>query len=103
MEILCMNHTFFDSTAKQIGFFQRNTARNSEIQACKIERKLSLQFGEIEDSFGNVKTSAINDGKWQKQAYNKNCNSKSGVRVIVSVKTSKILDYEVLSIDCAVC
>ncbi len=101
MGIPCMTHKSFDSTARQIGTFQRNTARNSELQVRKTERELSLQTGEIEDVFGNVKTSAINDGGWQKRAYNKNCNSKSGVGVVISAKTSKILDHEVLSINCA--
>lgn len=103
MGIPCMAHKSFDAIARQVGTFQRNIAKQSELQAQQTERNLLLQAGKTEDAFGNIKTSAINDGGWQKQAYNKNCNSKSGIGVTISAQTSKILDHEVLSIDCAIC
>jgi hypothetical protein len=101
--ISCMSHKTFDETASVIGEFQRKVAEESKVEARKLEREILLKKGETEDLHGNIRTSAVHDGGWQKRAYNKNCNSKSGVGVVVSVNTSKILDHEVLSIDCAIC
>ena len=97
-----MVHKTFDLIAKFIGSYAKTIADESMNKA-QLEEKNKLAINSSINDHKNYKGEGITDAGWQKRSYNHNCNSLSGVSVLLEKQTGKILDNEVLSCQCKVC
>ncbi len=103
LDIPSMSHRTFDTTARFIGSYVKTVSNESMNKAQVEERKKLEVTGSLMDAQNNYIGEGITDAGWQKRAYNHNCNSLSGVGVLIGKQTGKILDSEVLTINCKIC
>jgi hypothetical protein len=103
MDLPNMVHKTFDNTATFIGSYASTVVKET-IKTAQLEEKSKLiALGSKMDEHNNYKGEGVTDGGWQKRSYNHNGNSLSGVGVLIGKQTGKILDSEVLSVQCKVC
>jgi len=103
LDIPSMSHTTFDKTALFIGKAAQQVVEESLNKAHVEEKEKLVQKGVQMDQHGNLVDEGITDAGWQKRSYNHNCNSLSGVGVLVGKETGKVMDFEVLTVNCKKC
>ena len=103
LDIPSMSHTTFDKTALFIGKAAQQVVEESLNKAHVEEKEKLVQKGVQIDQHGNLVDEGITDAGWQKRSYNHNCNSLSGVGVLVGKETGKVMDFEVLTVNCKKC
>ena len=98
MEI--MSHTTF---AKYVDVAHQKTVKLSENcleSACEVVRKVHSEvLGKNEDKDGILDIAVSFDGSWHTRGH----SSSQGLGAVVDILTGLVIDYEVLSNNCATC
>lgn len=93
----------FADTALLFGKAVEEVAADSLKKAQEEEREKLIAAGVQPDEYGNLKDKGITDGAWQRRSYHNNSNSLSGTGVLVGKQTGKLMDFDILSIQCRTC
>ena len=92
----------FMAIEKCIGDWWRTLLSNSMKQAGEEEKAIAVSKHNYQD--GDIPSvTVIVDGGWSKRAHKHSYNAKSGVGIIISKQTGKILFMGVRNKYCAVC
>lgn len=96
-----MSKGSFTPTQSDIGEWWRAKLHESMIEAGREEKKLAEEKGEYHHGVPAITT--IVDGGWSKRSHKHSYNAKSGVGIILGLRTGKLLHLGVRNKYCASC
>ena len=96
-----MTKKSFTDTERDIGEMWRHALKQSMAEAGKREREIALQKGSCHEGVPAI--SVIVDGGWSKRSHKHSYNAKSGVAIIISKETGKLLHIGVRNKFCQAC
>lgn len=96
-----MSQKNFMTTERTIGEWWREIFHQSMIEAGKQEKEMAVECGDYHDGVPAI--TVIVDGGWSKRSHRHSYNAKSGVGIIIGLKTKKIIHMSVKNKYCARC
>ena len=96
-----MSRTSFIKTERDIGDWWRQQLEESMKEEGREERRLAIENNEYHE--GVLAITVVIDGGWSKRSHRHSYNAKSGVGVIIGLRTNKLLHIGVQNKECTGC
>ena len=96
-----MGKKAFMATEKILGRRWRETLEQSMKEAAEEEKRIAIEKGSFHEGVPSI--SVVVDGGWCKHTHRHSYNAKSGVAIIIGLKTGKLLHIGVRNKYCSVC